>query len=70
MARCPHCKRHFRTLEDEEGMHACPHCGHSPEDDQPALCAYCSMRLDDDSFYPYCGPQCVAQAEADSDEEE
>jgi hypothetical protein len=33
--RCPRCRRHFRTLEDEEGMHDCPHCGYGPEDDEP-----------------------------------
>lgn len=33
MARCPNCKHKFRTLEDEEGMHACPHCGYGPPED-------------------------------------
>ena len=36
MARCPRCKRHFRTLEDEEGMHDCPHCGYGPQRDVKA----------------------------------
>ena len=70
MARCPHCKRTFRTLEDEEGMHDCPNCGHGPGDDLKALCILCEMVLDDDEFYPYCGPQCVAEAEADSQEDD
>lgn len=34
MARCPKCHRHFRVLEDEEGMHDCPHCGFGPDDDR------------------------------------
>ena len=33
MARCPHCKKHFRTLEDEEGMHDCPYCGYGDRED-------------------------------------
>ena len=33
--RCPRCKRSFRVLEDEQGMHACPSCGYGPEDDEP-----------------------------------
>lgn len=28
MARCPRCRRHFATLDDEaDGQHACPRCG-------------------------------------------
>lgn len=37
MAQCPKCKCRFRTLEDEEGMHACPRCGfdaHAPEPEE------------------------------------
>jgi hypothetical protein len=34
MARCPACKRHFRTLDDEEGMHECPRCGYAPWHDR------------------------------------
>ena len=34
MARCPKCRRHFRTLEDEEGMHACPYCDYWPHEEQ------------------------------------
>ena len=30
MARCPSCRRHFRTLDDEEGLHDCPFCGEEP----------------------------------------
>lgn len=30
MATCPHCRRHFRTLEDEADMHDCPFCGYPP----------------------------------------
>ena len=35
MATCPKCRRHFRTLEDEEGMHECPRCGYAPWHDEP-----------------------------------
>lgn len=35
--RCPNCGSSFRTLEDEVGMHECPHCGYDghkrPADD-------------------------------------
>lgn len=30
MPRCPECKKVFRVMEDELGMHDCPYCGHSP----------------------------------------
>ena len=47
MARCPRCRKHFRTLEDEVGMHDCPHCGYPPhgyaEDDEHE-CANCGAR--------------------------
>ncbi len=36
MPTCPNCKRHFRTLPDEEGDHPCPHCGWEPGNDKPA----------------------------------
>jgi hypothetical protein len=29
--RCPSCRRTFRVLADEAGMHDCPHCGWGPE---------------------------------------
>jgi Zn ribbon nucleic-acid-binding protein len=32
-ARCPNCRARFRALEDEAGMHECPHCGFDPHDD-------------------------------------
>ena len=33
MARCPHCRRGFRVMEDEDdGQHDCPHCGDSAHD--------------------------------------
>ena len=33
MARCPHCRRGFRVMEDEDdGQHDCPHCGYNPHD--------------------------------------
>ena len=35
MATCPKCRRHFRTLEDEEGMHECPRCGYAPWHEEP-----------------------------------
>ncbi len=31
MATCPECRKHFRILEDEQGMHGCPYCGYSPD---------------------------------------
>jgi rRNA maturation endonuclease Nob1 len=31
MARCPKCKKQFKTLEDEPADH-CPYCGWEPED--------------------------------------
>ncbi len=37
MPRCPHCKKHFRVLEDEDdGQHSCPYCGYGehPEQDE------------------------------------
>ena len=34
MATCPRCRRHFRTLEDEEGMHDCPYCGYPPYEEE------------------------------------
>lgn len=35
MARCPRCRKGFATLEDEEGMHDCPHCGFGPDESWP-----------------------------------
>ncbi len=33
--RCPRCHKGFRTLDDEHGMHDCPHCGYAGyEDDE------------------------------------
>ena len=30
MPTCPHCRHHFRVLEDEDdGQHACPRCGYT-----------------------------------------
>ena len=40
MARCPKCKHHFRTLEDEEGMHDCPRCGY---DGYGYHCPFCNQ---------------------------
>lgn len=34
-ARCPKCRKHFRTLADEAGMHDCPHCGYGGHEDEP-----------------------------------
>lgn len=28
--RCPRCRRTFRVLDDEVGMHDCPSCGYTP----------------------------------------
>lgn len=71
MARCPRCTRHFRTLEDEEGMHDCPHCGYGPESVES--CVWCNSPvgpdISDEEDYPYCSTLCAAQAERDSEEE-
>ncbi len=32
---CPKCKRTFRVLVDEVGLHYCPRCGPVPWDDLP-----------------------------------
>ena len=39
MARCPRCTRSFRTLEDEQDMHDCPHCGYGPDWSEPMMCS-------------------------------
>jgi len=42
--RCPNCKRTFRTLADEMGMHECPYCGYGPDqldDSQLVDCRTC-----------------------------
>ena len=28
MAKCPHCRFHYLTLDDEADMHDCPRCGY------------------------------------------
>ena len=63
MARCLHCRRHFRTLDDEQDMHDCPHCGYGPRD--PEVCNYCGDPLDDDEHYPYCSAECAVKAETE-----
>ena len=40
MATCPRCRKHFRTLEDEENMHDCSKCGYSPMDH---YCDWCDV---------------------------
>lgn len=35
MARCPNCRKHFREMEDEQGMHDCPFCGYGHHEDEP-----------------------------------
>lgn len=70
MARCPSCKCTFRTLEDEEGMHACPRCGYGDEPDPPA-CSWCSEEFnedDRDDYAPYCGQSCALEADRDNEE--
>ena len=70
MARCPRCTRHFRTLEDEEGMHDCPHCGYWPGDEP--TCDWCNGEFneyDQNVFWPYCSEDCSQQAERDSEED-
>jgi hypothetical protein len=37
MATCPHCRRHFRTLEDEADIHDCPFCGYPPHGNESDL---------------------------------
>lgn len=32
--KCPDCKRHFQTLDDEVGMHDCPNCGWPPGEER------------------------------------
>lgn len=32
--RCPKCRKSFRVLEDEQGMHPCPRCGYWIGDDR------------------------------------
>ena len=86
MARCPHCCRMFRTLEDEEGMHDCPHCGYGPDDHTPPSheyagedgelgewefwCSWCGDVYSDGAFEPYCSSLCAARAQADSLEDD
>lgn len=38
---CPKCKTRFQVLDDEQGMHACPHCGYSGHDENNDLCTQC-----------------------------
>lgn len=70
MPRCPHCRHHFRTLDDEIDMHDCPHCGYGP-DTNVGYCIWCNDRYtvqaDDES--PYCSTLCALQALQDSDED-
>ena len=70
MARCPHCHRSFRTLEDETDMHDCPHCGYGPSSDRAAYCDWCNDLYINDDFAPYCSSLCAARAQADSVEDE
>jgi len=73
MARCPRCSKHFRTLEDEEGMHECPSCGYAPWNEP--TCLWCSGEMPwlDHGEYaacePYCSVDCAAAAERDSEED-
>lgn len=71
MSKCPHCRRSFQTLEDEIGMHDCPHCGYFPEPE--VTCAWCnapmSHDIDDEENAPYCSSQCALHAERDSEED-
>lgn len=73
MATCPKCRRHFRTLEDEEGMHECPRCGYAPWHDEPEYetCKTCdgAGQLESleytDNFYdcPDCGGEGAIERE-------
>lgn len=80
MARCPRCTKHFRVMEDEEGMHECPSCGYAPWNEPK--CLWCNGELptqlgheteedwlDDVPFYPYCSNDCANAAERDSEED-
>ena len=65
MARCPNCRRFFREMEDEQGMHDCPHCGYGPRDDR---CPSCGCRWSpEDEDEEEC-PQCVERARRDREE--
>ena len=66
MARCPRCTRSFRTLEDEQGMHDCPHCGCGPGD----VCFWCEDLYHHSTYTPYCSSLCAARAQADSMEDD
>ena len=66
MARCPRCTRSFRTLEDEQDMHDCPHCGYG----SGYICFWCSDPYSRSTYAPYCSSLCAARAQADSVEEE
>jgi hypothetical protein len=69
MARCPNCKRHFRTLEDEEGMHACPSCGFDGHEEESVgstdACNVCGLDISSQgtliSLEGYCGLSCYWQ---------
>lgn len=51
---CPKCKTRFQVLDDEQGMHDCPHCGYSGHDDE--VCRECgdSEVTDDDGLCDEC----------------
>ncbi len=68
MSRCPHCTRSFRTLEDEIGMHDCPHCGYPPWEEH--ACYWCHVIYDRDQHFPYCSASCAVEAECDSEEDQ
>lgn len=60
MARCPACKHAFRTMDDEEGMHDCPHCGHSPGMRRCLICdAWFDPELSAMSSREYCSGACA-----------
>ena len=54
MARCPKCRSSFRTLEDEEGMHACPFCNYHPSDEDDSACYHCGEEEGEERFEGLC----------------
>lgn len=64
MATCNRCRHHFRTLEDEEGMHDCSYCGYDGHEDM--CCLWCGGMAVNEVYAPYCSHDCAFHAELDS----
>lgn len=64
MARCGQCGRSFRTLDDEQDMHACPSCGYDGhevfvgcvdcgfDECRCHCCEVCGVEVSTESRYP------------------